>query len=193
MDDQHRWQQPSSAGDPRIFTDMDTIINTGEKAPGFQLPDLKGNLYSLGGYPGWIRVVNFWSAECEWCERVDREWMAFHEASKAEVKAFWIASNASESPDLIERVAAERNLPIVLMDRDQQVANQYGAQVTPHFFVVDGDGILCYQGAWDDITFRQRVAMQVYVPQVIEALIDHRTPAIKQTQPYGCMLVRYTE
>jgi peroxiredoxin len=172
---------------------MDTMINIGEIAPQFQLPDLKGTLFSLGGFHGWIRVVNFWSAECTWCERVDHEWTAFHDAWKQDVKAFWIASNANEPQDLIERVAAKNNLPIVLLDRNQQVANLYGAQVTPHFFVVDGNGTLCYQGAWDDITFRQRVATKVYLPQVIEALIHHRTPEITQTLPYGCVLVRYTE
>jgi peroxiredoxin len=171
---------------------MDTIIGIGEKTPQFQLPDLQCNLYSLEGLPGWIRVLYFWSAECTWCERVDHEILAFQDAWEEHVKVVWIASNANESRELIERVATDRILPIVLLDSNQQVANLYGAETTPHFFVVDIRGNLAYRGAWDDITFRQRVATQVYLPQVIEALRHHQTPKLTQTQPYGCMLVRFS-
>ncbi len=52
-------------------------------------------------------------------------------------------------------------------------------------------GKLAYQGAWDDITFRQRVATQIYVPRVIEALKQNRIPEVTQTPPYGCALVRF--
>jgi peroxiredoxin len=172
---------------------MDTLIKAGEQAPQFQLPDLKGKLHSLDGLRGWIIVLNFWSAECTWCERVDHELTEFLEAWKEHTQVLWIASNANESRDLIERVAAERNMPAVLLDPLQIVANLYGAQTTPHFFVVDAKGILAYQGAWDDVTFRQRVASQVYIPQVVEALSHNLSAELTNTPPYGCMLVRFAE
>lgn len=172
---------------------MDTLIKIGERAPQFQLPDLKGNLHSLEGLLGWIIVLNFWSAECTWCERVDHELSAFLDSWKNHAKVLWIASNANESRDLIQRVATGRNLPTVLLDAHQQVANLFGAQTTPHFFVVDADGNLTYQGVWDDITFRKRVATQVYIPQVVEALKQDLAPEVTQTPPYGCVLVRYPD
>jgi hypothetical protein len=108
------------------------------------------------------------------------------------VNVIWIASNANEGRDLIEREAVERHIPSVLLDVDQRVADLYGALTTPHFFIVDFDGKLAYQGAWDDITFRHRTASQVYVPQVVEALKQGKTPKVSQTPPYGCTLVRST-
>jgi hypothetical protein len=63
--------------------------------------------------------------------------------------------------------------------------------MTPQFFVVDAKGKLAYQGSWDDITFRQRVATQVYMPQVVEALKQHLVPQINHTLPYGCVLVHF--
>ena len=105
----------------------------------------------------------------------------------------WIASNANEPRNLIEKVAGERKIPVVLLDTDQRVANLYGAQTTPHFFVIDRDGKLAYQGAWDDITFRQRTATRIYVPEVIEALRHNQISQNKQTAPYGCVLVRLPE
>lgn len=169
---------------------MDPIISIGDIAPQFQLPDTKADSYSLKESQGWIVVLNFWSAECDWCERVDRGLTSYLEAWKDKARVWWIASNANEATELIHRVAAERHIPTVLLDSQQQVANLYGAQTTPHFFVVDPQGRLAYQGAWDDITFRQRVATQVYVPKVIESLRNNHTVETTQTPPYGCALVR---
>ena len=172
---------------------MDPIILIGQEAPQFQLTDLRGAVISLSRMRRWIIVLNFWSAECEWCERVDHELMGILDTWKEHVKVLWIASNVNESRELIERVSNIRNLPTVLLDENQEVANLYGAEMTPHFFVVNAKGILAYQGAWDDITFRQRAATQVFVPKVVESLMQNITPQISQTSPYGCALVRYSD
>jgi peroxiredoxin len=171
---------------------MDSIVSIGQPAPPFELRDLMVKNHSLDEYQGRVVVLNFWSAECDWCERVDKEATAYLDSWKDQVKAVWIASNANESVSLIEKIANERKLPIVLLDGDHQVADSYGAQVTPHFFIVDGEGILRYQGAWDDITFRQRTVTQVYVPMVIEALLNQQVPKVTSTPAYGCTLVRYS-
>ncbi len=170
---------------------MDTLIPFGEQAPLFTLPDLKGNIWALEDFRGMIVVLNFWSAECDWCQRVDKELVTYLDAWKERVKVLWIVSNTDEVRDLIEKVAIERELPTVLLDSAHRVADLYGAQTTPHFFVLDGEGNLRYQGAWDDITFRHRVATKVYVPRVIEALKQQLNPEITQTPPYGCVLVRF--
>jgi hypothetical protein len=65
--------------------------------------------------------------------------------------------------------------------------------VTPQFFVIDPKGRLAYSGAWDDVTFRQRMATQKYVTQAIEALMNHLVPPVSITPPYGCVLVRQAE
>jgi len=172
---------------------MAPIIMIGKEAPHFQLTELRGEVISFEGLLGGIIVLNFWSAECEWCERVDHELTVFEQRWKEKAKVLRIASNANESVDLIERIAQKRNLTTVLLDQYQEVANLYGAETTPHFFVVNAKGILAYQGAWDDITFRQRMATQAYVANAVEALLQNLTPQISQTPPYGCMLVRYQD
>jgi peroxiredoxin len=172
---------------------MDSIISFGKPAPQFQLVDLKGNLYSLKDTLGYIVILNFWSAECPWCERVDQELLTYLDSWKEQVFVWWIASNACDTIELIEGVAASRKLPTILIDKNQVVADLYGAQTTPHFFVIDRLGKLAYQGAWDDITFRQRIATQVYIPKVIESLIHNLVPDLTQTPPYGCALVRSFE
>ncbi len=172
---------------------MDTVIKVGAQAPNFNLPDLNSKNYTLSESLGRIVVIYFWSAECIWCDRVDRELISYHQRWGGDVDVLWIASNANERLDLIEPVARERNLPTVLLDDQQKVADAYGAQTTPHFFIIDVKGNLAYQGAWDDITFRQRVATQTYVPDVVDALRKGTSPQVTETQPYGCVLVRFTE
>ncbi len=172
---------------------MDPLIPTGLHAPEFDLLDYKGRCYSLREMRGKIVVLNFWSAECHWSERVDNELITHLLSWKDQVQAWWIDSNANETPELINQVAIERKLPVVLLDQNQAVADLYGAQTTPHLFVIDRAGKLAYQGAWDDITFRQRTATQVFVPQVVEALINNTPAQVSVTPPYGCVLVRAFE
>jgi peroxiredoxin len=172
---------------------MDPLIKIGEEAPNFHLLDLQGELHDLESMRGWIMVLEFWSSECDWCERIDRELVSYLPDWRNQVKVWWIASNTKEPQVRIEQAAVERNLTTVLLDPDQIVADKYDAQTTPHFFIVDADGKLRYQGAWDDITFRQRTATQTYVPDVIRALVARQAPEITQTQPYGCLLVRFSE
>jgi peroxiredoxin len=172
---------------------MDSVIEIGATAPEFQLPDLRGNLVSLKDLKGSVVVLNFWSSECDWCERVDQELTNYVTQWRDRATVLWIASNAHETREQVEKVAVERNIPIVLLDEQLKAANLYGVQTTPHFFVLDLQGKLAYQGAWDDITFRQRVANISYVPQAVQALINGSQPDITQTQAYGCTLVRFTQ
>jgi len=107
--------------------------------------------------------------------------------------ALWsIASNANEPIDLLKQAASSRSLPVVLHDKDQTAADLYGALTTPHFFVVDRKGALRYQGALNDITFRQREPTMNYLRPAVEALFSGVHPNPSKTSPYGCTIVRYT-
>jgi hypothetical protein len=93
--------------------------------------------------------------------------------------------------ELLQQEAARRSLPVVLHDEQQLVAELYAALTTPHFFLIDRCGILRYQGAFDDVTFRQRQATQAYLQQAVEAVLAGRLPEPAQTPPYGCTIIRY--
>jgi peroxiredoxin len=170
---------------------MDSMIASGQPAPEFILSDLEGRSHSLSGARGRLAILNFWSAECPWSERTDRALLAYLQDWGERVALLPIASNASEPPDLMARAAAARGLPLVLVDAGGQVADLYGAQTTPHLFVVDREGILRYQGAFDDVTFRRRSPTQDYLRQAVESLLAGRLPHPPQTTPYGCSIVRH--
>jgi peroxiredoxin len=161
-------------------------------APLFSLPGLDGVSYSLVEQRGHVVVLNFWSAECPHAERVDRELAAVSPGWGERVALWTIAANANEPVPLLRQVGARRGIAPLLHDAAGEVADLYGAQTTPHFFVVDVGGILRYQGAFDDVTFRQRTPSRFYLRQAVEAVLSGRRPEPEQTAPYGCAIVRFS-
>jgi peroxiredoxin len=170
---------------------MAALISPGAPAPDFTLPGLDGRRYHLAERGGRIIILNFWSAECPWSERADTEILASLLKWGAQVLYWPIAANRAEPLEQQRQVAESRGLPQLLLDSDQQVADLYQAQTTPHFFVVDGNGILAYQGALDDVTFRRREPTRAYLHDAVTALLAGRRPDPASTDPYGCTIVRF--
>ena len=172
---------------------MDTLIKAGDPAPNFTLSDLDGQMHSLQEQKGKIVVINFWSAECPHSKRADELILPKLESWGEDVVLFSIASNANEEVSLLKQEAQARGLPFLLHDADQQAARAYDALTTPHIFVVDREGILRYQGALDDVTFRQLQPTRNYLFEAVEALLAGQDPDPSEHPPYGCTVVYYAE
>jgi peroxiredoxin len=164
-------------------------LKIGQPAPQFTLTDLQGCLVSLSDYSGKIVLLNFWSAECPHAARVDAVVCGLSE----QIVVLTIASNANEPISLLRRAAEKRMLAVVLLDPRQETADLYGAETTPHLFLIDEGGLLRYQGALDDITFRRRSATRFYLKEAVEALLAGGVVAEPETPPYGCAIVRTFE
>lgn len=161
-----------------------------QPAPDFELPDLQGRIHKLSDHRGRIVIVNFWSAECPHSRRADGLILDRVGRWGGKVELLSIASNSNESARSVEEASRNRNMSRVLMDADHVVADLYEGVTTPHVFVVDRDGILRYRGAVDDVTFRRRSATRFYLEEAVEALLAGRLPALPETAPYGCAIVR---
>jgi peroxiredoxin len=165
-------------------------LDINHPAPGFTLPDMDGQLHSLSDFRGKIVIINFWSAECPWSHRVDQALVEQLHKWGHRVFLLPVASNVNEGVELITQESFKRGLPLVLHDENHVIADLYRALTTPHFFVVDQEGILRYQGAYDDVNFRQREPTQDYLIDAVEALLQGELPEPSQTVSYGCSLVR---
>jgi len=165
-------------------------VEINSPAPDFELPDLGGALHRLHDCRGKIVIVNFWSCECPHAERTDHAIVAMLVQWSEEVVLLPVASNRIESPEALAEAAKIRRLPLVLVDGEDVVADLYGAQTTPHVFVIDRDGILRYRGAVDDVTFRVRKPTRFFLDEAVEALLVGRLPALVETPAYGCTIVR---
>lgn len=161
-----------------------------QPAPDFELPDLNGNIHKLTNYRGRIVIVNFWSCECPHSERTDKAIMPMLAQWREHVSMLAIASNRNESAAALKAVSEARRLPNVLRDADCRIANLYNAQITPHVFVVDREGILRYRGAVDDVTFRKKSPSRFFLDEAVESLLAGQLPALTETPAYGCAIVR---
>ena len=165
-------------------------MEVNQPAPEFELPDLDGALHHLHDTRGKIVIVNFWSCECPHAERTDRAIMAMFVQWSEEVVLLPIAANRIESVEAMAEAARTRRLPLVLIDRDDAVADLYEAQTTPHVVVIDREGTLRYRGAVDNVTFSLRKPTRFFLDEAVEALLDRRLPALAETPAYGCAIVR---
>lgn len=168
-------------------------LKIGDIALDFVLNDLNGETHSVAQAHDRILVLNFWSAECPWAERVDRDLLPRISEWDDAVWYYTIASNANEPEELVRRVAAERSIPLVLLDPNLVAANRYGVLITPHFFIVDRMGVLRYQGAYDNVNFRQRKPTRQFLIPAVQALLEGRQPDPAEVPSFGCTLVRYNE
>jgi peroxiredoxin len=168
---------------------MDAVAQIGRPAPDFELSDLNGNTLRLSVARGRIVVVNFWSADCHHSSRADETIRRLRNQWGDEVQVLSIASNANETTQELRAAAAQRAVPVVLHDTNQSVASDYGVVTTPQVFVIDGDGILRYSGAFDDVSLRRREPTTNYLEQAVSSLLAGRAPEPAQAPPFGCALV----
>lgn len=158
--------------------------------PDFSLLDLDGNMVSTKNYLGKILIINFWSCECPHSERTDKAILSMFVQWQDEVALMTIASNRNENVEAIRDVSAGRHISNVWLDADCEVANQFEAVTTPHVFVMDREGILRYQGAIDDVKFRQKTPTRFFLDEAVESLLAGRLPEVQESPAYGCTIVR---
>jgi peroxiredoxin len=72
-----------------------------------------------------------------------------------------------------------------LYDPSQEVGRAFGATVTPHAFLLDGEKNLVYVGAIDDQMNAEEVK-EHYLRDAIDAVLAGSKPAKESTKPAGC-------
>jgi len=167
-------------------------VRINDTAPDFELPDLNGGLHKLSEYRGQVVILNFWSCECPHVERTDeliRNWC--EKKWGRYVSLLRVASNASESTAALKEAAARKQIPLLLLDRQGFVAGLYAAQTTPHVFVINDTGRLRYRGAVDDTSFARREPTRFYLEEAVDAVLSGKAPAVSDTEPYGCAIIRH--
>jgi peroxiredoxin len=170
-----------------------TPLLPGSAAPDFTLTDVvTGVPVTLSAVIGRGVVLNFWSVECPWTRYYDDYFVERAAVwGKFGVSLIMINSNANESREEMHDMADAYGMggPI-LHDIGSVVADAYGAITTPHIFVIHPEGLIIYQGAIDDRSFRQPEPTVNYLDLAVEALLAGESPAIAETPAYGCTIVR---
>jgi hypothetical protein len=111
------------------------------------------------------------------------EWITL--ISSAEGKEGYLT--AEEAKKIVEDEHASPDAKI--LDSSGTIGKLYGAQTTPHMFIIDGEGNLVYKGAIDSDNSPSQDSIKDATNYVLAALSDLKAgKAVEHanTQPYGC-------
>lgn len=179
----------------------ETTLKVGEAAPDFELADVtNGKTHKLSDYRGKTVVVTFHSITCPWAvmepdsgyQRLLNP-LAEQYADK-DVVFLGINSNSDESVDDIAAYVKKKGFTYpILKDPGNKVADQYGGKTTPHFFVIDKDGVLRYQGGYEKAPRSPQTTGQSdeqYLVPALDAILAGSEPPHTTTVPKGCTIKR---
>ncbi len=171
----------------------------GEAAPDFTLTDVLGNEHSLSDYEGQFVVLEWINHGCPFVRKFyDVGEMQRLQEKYTDKGVVWLAICSSKpgsqgyyTPEDAARVSEEKEAKhtAYLYDAPGDVGRLYGAQVTPHMYVIDPDGILIYQGAIDSIRSANPEDIERAENYVVSALTEAKAGeevSTPTTRPYGC-------
>jgi thiol-disulfide isomerase/thioredoxin len=88
-------------------------------------------------------------------------------------------------PAMKERAEAKDFKFAYLYDPSQEIGRAFGATVTPHAFLLDGEQNLVYAGAIDDNMEVEKVEKQ-YLRDAVDDVLAGSKPETESTKPVGC-------
>jgi len=170
-------------------------ISVGERAPDFELPATDGERHSLAEDPAKATLV-YWT--CNHCPYAlawhDRMLDLARDYEDRGVRVYAINSNNAETHPadsfeaMRDRVDEEGGWSHpYLHDESQEVARAWGAEKTPHVFVLDGDLTLRYHGA-PDADYEDPSEGAAWAREALDAVLEGREPEQSQTDAVGCSI-----
>ena len=176
----------------------------GAPAPAFSAVDSTGKTVSLADYKGKTVVLEWTNDECPFVRKhytgqsmqaLQKKW-----TGKDVVWLTVISSPPGEQgyadATKANKLTADRGAAptAVLLDPAGDVGRTYRAQVTPHMYVIKGDGTLAYMGGIDDkpsTKVEDLKGAKNFVDAALTELGDGRAVTTTTARPYGCT-VKFT-
>lgn len=173
---------------------MAFTLEIGEKAPDFKLPATDGNTYELSDFSDAdVLVVFFTCNHCPYVLGSDEVTRATAEKyAPRGVKFVAINSNSANTypEDDFEHMVArmeKHNFPwLYLYDESQDVALEYGALRTPHFYVFNEDRELVYTGRGVDNPKEADKITVNDLDRALDEVTSGKTVSVPLTNPIGC-------
>ena len=166
--------------------------SSGKRAPSFELSSFDGETVSLSEYRGKFVVLEWFNFECPLSlYHYETKNTMVELAKKYKSKnVVWLAVNSTNhtTPEPNKTFAKRHKLPyLILDDRSGKVGKAYGAQTTPHMYIINPRGRIVYEGAIDDSPLGQKKEGVVnYVDNALAELTAGKAVSTPKTKPYGC-------
>lgn len=170
----------------------------GDVAEDFSLRNIDGKMVSLKDFPdakGFIIV--FTCNHCPYAQLYEQRIINLHR--KFEPKGFPVIAINPNDPAIVPddsfdemvRHAEEKSYPFVyLFDSTQTVYPKFGANRTPHVFVLNKSRVVRYIGAIDDNPETPSGVRKRYVENAVEAILRGERPQPDFTRAIGCTIKR---
>ena len=173
----------------------------GAKAPDFSVVDVDGKLQKLSDYAGKTVILEWTNHDCPYVRKhYNSATMQTLQKDMAKEGVVWLSVisspqgeqghvDAAKAKELTKtRDAAPAS---ILLDPKSQLARAYGAQTTPHMYIIDPKGTLAYMGAIDDKPTSSASSLEgarSYVRQAIAELKAGKPVSEASTKAYGCVV-----
>jgi thiol-disulfide isomerase/thioredoxin len=129
------------SGCARRPPESESMVDIGQAAPSFKLPDLNGQQVSLDQYKGKIVMLDFWAT---WCGPCRMTMPIVENLQKEYVDTMVLLTiNLQESHDVVrDYIRAQGIRSRVLLDEEGLVGKVYGTESIPLQILIDKQGIV---------------------------------------------------
>ncbi|MFM1891870.1 MAG: hypothetical protein RLZ44_947 [Pseudomonadota bacterium] len=171
----------------------------GQPAPAFSGVDTQGKTHRLEDYRGRTVVLEWTNHDCPYVRKhYGAGNMQAQQRDAAAQGAVWLSviSSAPGKQGHVSAAAAdeltrsrEAAPQAVLLDPAGEIGRAYGAQTTPHMYVIDPAGTLVYMGGIDSIASTSAADIPratQYVREALQQLAAGEPVSEPVTRPYGC-------
>jgi hypothetical protein len=189
-----------------LATEATPAAVLGKSAPDFTLNDSDGVAHTLSQLRGKTVVLEWFNPDCPFARFAHEKGPLKDMAGRvARENLVWLSINSGgpgkQGHGLERNKQAKTEYSIknpILLDESGRVGHAYGAQKTPHLFVIDAKGLLVYRGGIDNAPMgvvdpaRPRTdgiaagKLVNYVDAALDDLSKGRSIRLPETPAYGC-------
>lgn len=181
------------------------VVTPGQQAPEIEATDVNGQPFKLSDQKGKIVVLEWTNSECPYVvKHYETGNMQKTQEAATGKGIVWVSINSAAAgrqghvdAEGAKKIIAEKSSKATtyITDDSGAIGHAYGAQTTPHMFVIDAEGKIAYAGAIDSDPSPRHESVQTATNYVLAALGDLEAGnpvATPTSQPYGCA-VKYGE
>ncbi|ASK64033.1 alkyl hydroperoxide reductase [Virgibacillus phasianinus] len=138
--------EPSTADKSEATTADPTVgLEMGNIAPDFQLQTLAGKTVKLSDYRGQRVMVNFWATWCPPCRAEMPDMEKFYQNEDIVILAINLTQTEKSLQQVQDFVNEFQVTFPILLDKQIEVATNYGIRPIPTSFMIDPNGIIQFK------------------------------------------------
>jgi peroxiredoxin len=178
-----------AADEPKGESTPASAAKIGADAPDFTLVDCNGKTVKLSDYKDKLVVLDWLNQECPWSVKsvpVIKETFKKY----ADKGVVWLGVESTHNRKAEDNVQYIKDVELpftILMDTDGKVGHLYGAQTTPHLYVIN-KGKLIYMGALNNDQYgkKPKEEQRNYLDEALSAALAGKDVPVAETKSWGC-------